>query len=338
LLVVALLTLASLVFRGTPAESAPTPQSSEKPWNGNPSSAPATPPDRPERQGVGTVPGQSVAAESFDRAVPTTRLVRVSVVDQHASPIRNATVTLAYGPSAQTRGTTDDAGMLEIRREDPRSVQVEAPGFATCKVPVGPGQVDARIDLAMVEAVTLVVRVRDSDNQAVPHQEVDVQVSDHLEQPRTIAPQHRGRTNERGEIEFSSLAEAQYVVRCRGWWRWDDADWQTVRTVRGTVVQATVVMPARPVDTYFEIEVVDAEARLRWKNGVAANYVVQVQDRTRVVVIPKHGKATVVGQPGAILWIRLARIEDNALRDLVPIGNWVEGVIGQSRPIVLAIE
>jgi hypothetical protein len=202
---------------------------------------------------------------------------------------------------------------------------------------VEPGVVELRIEIAMVEAVAMVVIVRDSENQAVPYQEVDVRISEHLGQPRTIAPHHRGRTNERGVIEFSGLAEAEYVVRCRGWWRWDDADWQTVRPVRGSVVEAVATMPTRPVDTYFEIEVVDAGERMSWREGLGQNYVIQVQGRSRVVHIPKQGRAVVTGRPGAIQWIRLARVEANALRDLVPIGDWIEGVIGQGRPIVLAI-
>jgi hypothetical protein len=276
------------------------------------------------------------ASAPQDAGSPSPQRFHVSVRRSDGRPIAHALVTLDYGPTARTSSTTDQDGRCEVVAVDPRSVRAEASGFATCVKYVRPGEGDGTLEFMLPDAATLLLIVRGSDNLPVAYQDVDLQPTESSEVG--IEPFHRGWTDERGELRFSDLGEVEYVVRCQGWWRWDDADWKTVRPVQGASVQADITMPTRSPDSFFEVEVVDARHRIQWDLGVASNYVLQVRDQSRVVSIPEHGRPVVSGKPGELRAVRLARvIMHEGIHDLAPLGEWVTAAIGQGRALSLTL-
>src|SRR5689334_21505795 len=97
-------------------------------------------------------------------------------------------------------------------------------------------------------------------------------------------------------------------------------------------------MPVRSPDSYFEVEVVDAQHRIQWHLGIASNYRLQVRDQSRAVTIPEHGRAVVLGDRGELRAVRLARVIVNeGIHDLAPLGEWVTAAIGQGRALSLTL-
>lgn len=259
----------------------------------------------------------------------------IVVVDSRNAVVAHATVVVLTGSDAVTY-QCDAHGRCRVSMQDARILRITAPGHATSEIEVAKRTAREQIEVELPDAVELCVTARSRDGMPVPHQEIELQITDHLGHPPTAAACVSVWTDANGRAAFAELDEVEYVVRFKRRGRWLGAASQVVRPRRGLVDRVDLQVDTVDPRECFEVEIADPRLRMRWANGSCTNFVLVVDGESRAIRIPDRGRAVIAGGVAEKRAVRLAAVQPGPPQALVPLDEWRTGVTGQNSPLVLS--